>query len=252
MAQNHDQVNDPLQQLYPFLHGGKKDAASENAVLLESVQQKAQHSLDIKQQFFADNAQALIEAAGAVAKVYQHQGRIFTMGNGGSSCDAAHFAVEFQHPVTAGRPALPAMNLCVDTAMISAVSNDVGLRHVFVRQLDAHAQANDGVVGFSTSGNSDNLMEGYRKAKELDLITVGFAGGDGGKMKSSGLVDHCLVVATDSIHRVQEVHVACYHILWDLVHTLLADQRGRLVEDKADIEVHNETLNETDNEDKTS
>jgi len=218
----------PLQELYPFLHGDKKNPASENSALLDSVRLKSQHSLDIKQQFFAENAQALIDAAQAIADVYQNNGRLFTMGNGGSSCDAAHFSVEFQHPITAGRPALPAINLCIDTAMITAVSNDVGVRHIFVRQIDAHASANDGLVGFSTSGNSDNLMEGFRKAKELNLITIGFAGGDGGKMKSSGLLDHCLVVDTDSIHRVQEVHVTCYHIIWDLVHTLLADQRGRL------------------------
>jgi D-sedoheptulose 7-phosphate isomerase len=239
MSQDNEQ-KDPLQQLYPFLHGDKKDACNENTALLESVRQKSQHSLDAKQQFFADNAQALIDTARAVAKVYQQKGRLFTMGNGGSSCDAAHFSVEFQHPVTTGRPALPAMNLCVDTAMISAVSNDVGVQHIFVRQLDAHAQALDGLVGFSTSGNSANLMHGYRKAKELGLITIGFAGGDGGNMKSSGLLDHCLVVDTDSIHRVQEVHVACYHILWDLVHTLLADQRGLLAD--------NQTNNRTDKE----
>jgi len=225
-------INDPLSSLYPFLQGGKKDALSENAALLESIHQKSQHSIEIKQQFFADNAKALVDTANAVANVYRQKGRLFTMGNGGSSCDAAHFAVEFQHPVTTGRPALPAMNLCVDTAMFTAVSNDVGVRHVYVRQLNAHARAGDGVVGFSTSGNSDNLLEGYRKARELNLITIGFAGGNGGDMRSSGLVDHCLVVETDSIHRVQEVHVACYHILWDLVHTLLADQRGHIAAKK--------------------
>lgn len=217
---------DTLQALYPFLHGDSKDAGSENSALLESVRQKVAHSLEIKQQFFENNAQSLIEAARAVAAVYQRNGRMFCMGNGGSSCDAAHFAVEFQHPITAGRPALPAMNLCVDTAMISAVSNDVGVQHVFVRQIDAHARAGDGLVGFSTSGNSANLLAGFRKARELQLTTIGFAGGDGGEMKHSGLLDHCLLVENDSIHRVQEVHVACYHILWDLVHTLLADRRG--------------------------
>ncbi|NIA02622.1 MAG: SIS domain-containing protein [Planctomycetia bacterium] len=223
---------DPLQSLYPFLHGEKKDAASENAALLESVKQKSQHSIDIKKAFFQDNAQALVDTAHAVASMYMNDGRLFTMGNGGSSCDAAHIAVEFQHPVTAGRPALPAMNLCIDTAMLTAVANDVGVRHIFVRQLEAHARKGDCLVGFSTSGNSENLMEGYRKARKLGLITIGFAGDEGGEMKSSGLVDHCLVVNTDSIHRVQEVHVSCYHILWDLVHTLLADQRGLLATDK--------------------
>ncbi|WP_078119257.1 D-sedoheptulose-7-phosphate isomerase [Thiosocius teredinicola] len=220
--------DDRLQALYPFLHGKTKDAAQEHQALLNSIERKAADSVAVKQQFFTQHGEALIEAATAVADVYRRQGRMFSMGNGGSSCDAAHFAVEFQHPVTAGRPALPAMNLCVDTAMLTAVGNDVGMAHVFVRQLEAHARAGDGVMGFSTSGNSDNLINAYRKAKQLGLVTLGLAGGDGGEMRSSGLVDHCLVVETDSIHRVQEVHVACYHILWDLVHTLLADHRGQL------------------------
>jgi D-sedoheptulose 7-phosphate isomerase len=220
--------DDKLQALYPFLHGGRKDPAGEQAALLESVRQKSQHSLDEKQRFFTTNAEALIDAARCVADVYRNGGRMFSMGNGGSSCDAAHFAVEFQHPVTAGRPALPAMNLCMDTAMMTAVGNDIGMAHVFIRQLQAHGRAGDGVIGFSTSGNSDNLVGAYRKAREIGLVTLGLAGGNGGEMRSSGLVDHLLVVDTDSIHRVQEVHVACYHILWDLVHTLLADQRGKL------------------------
>ncbi|MGB5198784.1 MAG: SIS domain-containing protein, partial [Sedimenticolaceae bacterium] len=200
----------------------------EHAALLESVRQKSDHSLREKQRFFADNSEALIDAARAVADVYRNGGHMFSMGNGGSSCDAAHFAVEFQHPVTAGRPALAATNLCVDTAVMTAVGNDIGMAHIFVRQLEAHGRAGDGLVGFSTSGNSANLMHAYRKARELGLTTLGFAGGDGGEMLSSQLLDHCLVVDTDSIHRVQEVHVACYHILWDLVHTLLADKRGKL------------------------
>lgn len=217
-----------LKALYPFLHGEKKDSEAENVALLESVKQKAAHSVSVKQQFFADNAQNIVDAANSIANVYLNKGRMLSMGNGGSSCDASHFAVEFQHPVTAGRPALPAFNLVMDTAMLSAVGNDVGMKHVFVRQLEAHANEKDGLMGFSTSGNSENLLAAFQKAKDMGLITLGLAGGNGGEMASSGLVDHCLVVDTDSIHRVQEIHVATYHILWDLVHTLLADQRGNL------------------------
>ncbi|HIF17696.1 MAG TPA: SIS domain-containing protein [Cycloclasticus sp.] len=220
--------NNPLQNLYPFLHGQKKDAGSENNALLDSIQIKAAESIEVKSQFFAKNNQALIDTAQAIATTFLKNGRLFTMGNGGSSCDASHLAVEFQHPVTAGRQALPAINLCIDTAMISAVSNDVGVKHVFARQLDAHAQSNDALVGFSTSGHSANLIAAFNKAKQIGLTTIGFVGADGGEMRSSGLLDHCLVVESDSIHRVQETHVACYHILWDLVHTLLADQRGLL------------------------
>ena len=217
-----------LKDLYPFLHNKPKDPIQEEAGLLESIKQKSNESIETKQQFFIHNSEALLDAARAIAEVYKNKGRMYAMGNGGSSCDAAHLCVEFQHPVTTGRPALAAMNLLADTAMNSAVSNDVGYQHIFVRQLNAHASEGDGLMGFSTSGCSDNLMAAYKKAKEMKLVTLGLVGGDGGDMKASGLVDHCLVVDSDSIHRIQEVHVACYHIIWDLVHTLLADSRGQL------------------------
>ena len=216
----------PLEGLYPFLHGRPKDAAQEQAALLESVRRKSADSLTAKERFYREHAEDVVACSRTLATVYAGGGRMFAMGNGGSSCDAAHFCVEFQHPVTTGRPALPAMNLAMDMAMFSAVCNDVGVRHVFTRQLEAHARPGDGLVGFSTSGNSENLMQAFAKAQEMGLRTIGLAGGDGGTMRSSGVLDHCLVVETDSIHRVQEVHVSIYHILWDLTHTLLADQRG--------------------------
>jgi D-sedoheptulose 7-phosphate isomerase len=110
--------------------------------------------------------------------------------------------------------------------MISAVGNDVGFEHVFVRQVIAQARAGDGLIGISTSGNSSNLITAFAKAKEMGLVTIGLSGGEGGKMKTGGVCDYCLVVPTSSIHRIQECHVTAYHILWDLVHTLLADDRG--------------------------
>ena len=195
-------------------------------MLLHSVEEKARDSRNTNARFFGEHAPILVAAAKALANVYRGGGRMFSMGNGGSSCDASHVAVEFVHPITAGRPALAATNLVADLAMISAVGNDLGFEHVFVRQLLAQARAGDALIGISTSGNSANLMSAFAKAKEMGLVTIGLAGGDGGKMKSSGAVDFCLVVPTTSIHRVQECHVAAYHILWDLVHTLLADDRG--------------------------
>ncbi len=220
-------MNDgPLDQLYPFLSGRHKDPVQERQALTHSIREKVADSVAVKQRFFETNAEALIDTARTLADAYANGGRLFTMGNGGSSCDASHLAVEFQHPVTAGRPALPAMNLCHDTAMTSAVGNDVGFDQIFARQIEAHGRPGDVLAGFSTSGNSENLMSAFCKARELGLATVGFAGGNGGQMLDSGVLDHCLVVPTDSIHRVQESHVLCYHVLWDLAHTLLADRRG--------------------------
>jgi len=215
-----------LKGLYPFLHGKRNDPARLDAALLHSVGEKARDSRETNARFFGEQAGILVAAAKALADVYRHGGRMFCMGNGGSSCDASHIAVEFVHPITAGRPALAAINLVADLAMISAVGNDVGFKHVFVRQVIAQGRAGDGLVGISTSGNSSNLIAAFAKAKEMGLMTIGLSGGDGGKMKTSGVCDYCLVVPTSSIHRVQECHVTAYHILWDLVHTLLADDRG--------------------------
>lgn len=217
---------DILDGLYPFLKEQAASPARLDQELLDSVRRKAEDSLDVKRAFFAAHADQVVAAARAVAEVYRRNGRLFAMGNGGSSCDAAHIAVEFLHPITAGRPALPAVNLGADVAMLTAVGNDVGFDHVFVRQLIAQARAGDGLIGVSTSGNSPNLLRAFEKAKELGLATIALSGGNGGVVAHSSAVDHCLVVDTDSIHRVQECHVAIYHILWDLVHTLLANERG--------------------------
>jgi D-sedoheptulose 7-phosphate isomerase len=225
MSAERPDAGAPLQALYPFLHGAKKDAAQEHAGLVASLRAKARESLATKEAFFAAEGERVIAVARVVAATYRGGGRLLTMGNGGSSCDAAHIAVEFTHPVTVGRPALPALDLTADRAMLTAVANDVGFEHVFARAVEAHGRRGDTLVGVSTSGGSKNLLRGFERAKALGLATIGLCGGDGGAMATSAAVDHCLVVRSDSIHRIQECHVAIYHVLWDLVHTLLADDR---------------------------
>ena len=221
---------DALHALYPFLHGQAQDAQQLQRGLLDSVRQKAQDSIDTKRQFFERDAEAVVAMAQALAAVYRRNGRLFCIGNGGSSCDAAHIAVEFAHPITAGRPALAAINLTADTAMLTAVGNDVGIEHIFVRPLLAQARTGDALIGVSTSGNSANLLAAFVTARRLGLTTLALAGHDGGAMARSADIDHCLVVQSSSVHRVQETHVAIYHVLWDLVHTLLAATRGGLAE----------------------
>ncbi len=219
--------NKQLESLYPFLHSKKQDASAMNEALLESVQQKVTHHQQIVSTFFSNNAQAVVDTAGSIAAVYRQQGRLFSMGNGGSSSDASHISVEFLHPITAGRPALPAFDLSMDKTMLTAVANDVGFESVFARQVMALVEAKDLLIGISTSGNSKNLILAFQKAQEIGATTIGLTGGDGGEMANIGL-DHCLAVDCDSIHRIQECHVTIYHVLWDLVHTLLADDRGNL------------------------
>lgn len=215
---------------YPFLHEDQKDPQALMEELGFSLLEKARESVEVKTRFFADNKDTILAASLKMAKAF-HQGRkLLVCGNGGSATDAQHIAVEFMHPITVGRKALPAISLTNDMAMMTAVANDVGFDDVFTRQIIALGAKGDVLLGISTSGNSNNLMHAFATARRMHLITIGFAGGDGGQMaqmSTGGLLDYCLTVPTASIHRIQETHVALYHIMWDMVHTFL--QHGSIV-----------------------
>jgi D-sedoheptulose 7-phosphate isomerase len=198
-----------------------------------SLLEKVRESVAVKTNFFEANKETIIAASLHLARSFHRGHKLLVCGNGGSATDAQHVAVEFMHPITVGRKALPAICLSNDMAMVTAVANDVGFNDVFSRQIIALGSAGDVLLGISTSGNSDNLLHAFDTAHRMKLGTIGFAGGDGGKMAAASqsdhkLVDFCLTVPTSSIHRIQESHVALYHIMWDLVHTFL--QNKSLVE----------------------
>jgi len=217
-------VEDFSKAFYPFLHGDEKNPADLREQLRFSLLEKTRESISVKQSFFEENQDKVLDAAMSIARSYHQGGKLLVCGNGGSATDAQHVAVEFMHPITVGRKALPAICLSNDMAMVTAVSNDVGFADVYVRQIIALGQQGDVLLGISTSGNSENLLHAFDTAQRMGLTTIGFAGNDGGKMEelsAHGLLDVCLSVATPSIHRIQETHVTLYHIIWDLVHTLL-------------------------------
>jgi D-sedoheptulose 7-phosphate isomerase len=225
-------INDFSRSFYPFLHDEQKRPEDLTKDLAFSLMEKVRESVAVKTSFFETNSETIIAASLALAQAFQRGNKLLICGNGGSATDAQHVAVEFMHPITVGRKALPAICLSNDMAMVTAVANDVGFDDVFSRQIIALGSAGDVLLGISTSGNSENLMHAFATAHRLKLISMGFAGGDGGKMAagSEGLIDYCLTVPTSSIHRIQESHVALYHIMWDLVHTFL--QSKSLVDGK--------------------
>jgi D-sedoheptulose 7-phosphate isomerase len=209
---------------YPFLHEEKSESESLLNDLGFSVLEKARESAEVKTQFFSENKDIILAASLAVARSFSRGRKLLVCGNGGSATDAQHIAVEFMHPITVGRKALPAICLTNDIAMVTAVANDVGFDDVFTRQIIGLGVEGDVFLGISTSGNSKNLLHGFATARRLKLVTIGFAGSDGGEMSAmnaAGLLDYCLIVPTASIHRIQETHVALYHIMWDMVHTML-------------------------------
>ncbi len=216
-------VDDFSRSFYPFLHDEQKQPEDLMEEMTFSLLEKVRESVEVKTKFFAANKETVIAASLELAKAFHRGNKLLVCGNGGSATDAQHVAVEFMHPITVGRKALPAICLSNDMAMVTAVANDVGFDDVFSRQIIALGSAGDVVLGISTSGNSENLLHAFATARRMKLATIGFAGDDGGKMAaaSTGLVDYCLTVPTSSIHRIQESHVALYHIIWDLVHTFL-------------------------------
>jgi D-sedoheptulose 7-phosphate isomerase len=217
-------VEDFSRAFYPFLHDEERDSDKLIEDLGFSLLEKARESVEIKTRFFADNKSAILAASLQMAKAFHRGRKLLVCGNGGSATDAQHIAVEFMHPITVGRKALPAICLANDMAMVTAVANDVGFDDVFSRQVIALGNEGDVLLGVSTSGNSRNLVHAFATAHRMKMATIGFAGSDGGEMAElvlAGLLNYCLTVPSASIHRIQETHVALYHIIWDMVHTLL-------------------------------
>jgi D-sedoheptulose 7-phosphate isomerase len=187
----------------------------------DAIVRKARESADLVTRFFEEHAGRVEACAQALAARLQSGGRLLTMGNGGSACDAQHVAVEFQHSIVEKRRSLPATALTTDTALLTAVGNDTDFSRVYVEQLELAARPGDVALGISTSGSSANVNRAMRRARELGLLTIGFAGRDGGAL--AGLCDFAFVVPSWSIHRIQETHTVLLHLLWDHVHVALGE-----------------------------
>ncbi len=201
--------------LYPFIESDERDTAGLLADLARSADAKAVLSEQLRAATLTAYADALAAAATAMAERFLGGGQLFVFGNGGSSTDAATIAELYARPPI-GR-GFPARSLVDDQAVLTALSNDVGFELVFSRQLIAHARAGDIALGVSTSGNSQNLMTAFAEARRRNLLTVGLAGHDGGGMAVPGVVEHCIVVRSDSVHRVQETQAGVALDLWDRV-----------------------------------
>jgi D-sedoheptulose 7-phosphate isomerase len=214
--------------LYPFIDGNEHDSARLLADLGQSAVAKARASAELRASTLERTVDEVRAIGGAVATAFRHGGTLFTFGNGGSATDAAGLATLFARPPW-GRP-LPARCLVDDMAVLTALGNDVGFDLVFSRQLIAHAVPGDIAVGISTSGGSRNVLLAFTHARARDLLTVGLAGYDGGEMAMSSDVRHCLVVRSDSVHRVQETQAALGVAVWRAVQTCLADD-GSAVRD---------------------
>lgn len=159
----------------------------------------------------------VVRAAVAIAGALRAGRKILVFGNGGSAADAQHIAGEFVNRFLLDRPALPAIALTTDGSILTSISNDRGYAQVFARQVEALGSAGDVAIGISTSGQSPSVVCGIETAGKMQLCTVAFTGGDGGKL--AGLADYAFVVPSQSTPRIQEVHATLGHALCQLVET---------------------------------
>ncbi len=150
--------------------------------------------------------------------------KILWCGNGGSAADAQHLAAEFVGRFRRERKPLASVALTTDTSILTAIGNDYGYEHVFSRQVLALAEEGDIVVGISTSGNSENVVQAFEAARECGAYTVAFTGQGGGKM--AGMANASICVPTKDTARVQEGHILCGHMLCDWVELAWCQQGG--------------------------
>jgi len=165
-----------------------------------------------------DNISKMVEVSERLARCFNENGKVLICGNGGSNCDAMHFAEEFTGRFRKDRQPLPVISLS-DSSHITCVGNDYGFEEIFARAVRAYGMKGDILIAISTSGNSSNIIRAVETAEELGMHTVGLTGNSGGKMK--GMCDLELTVQGDTTDRIQEVHMTILHILIEMTERLL-------------------------------
>jgi D-sedoheptulose 7-phosphate isomerase len=158
----------------------------------------------------------LVEKAGKICvESLKEEGKILLCGNGGSAADSQHIAAELSGRFKKERNALAGLALTTDTSALTAIGNDYGFEYVFSRQVEALGKKEDVLIGISTSGNSQNVINAIKSARKIGMKIITLSGKSGGKMKDLGDVN--IVVPSDDTPRIQEMHIMIGHMICALI-----------------------------------
>lgn len=184
---------------------------------MEKIKQLIQASIQTKQQILQNETllNHIQQCADVITNAFRNGNRVYLCGNGGSASDAQHIAAEFTGRFYKDRIALPAEALHCNTSYMTAVANDYSYSVVYSRLVEGITNSGDVLIGLSTSGNSDNIVKAIEMAKTKNVITIGFTGEKGGKMKE--LCDYLINVPSNDTPRIQESHILVGHIICQLV-----------------------------------
>ena len=184
--------------------------------MYDDVQDVIQDHLAVVNTLLEDEVkQKIVECADKIRLALASGNKVMLCGNGGSAADCQHIAAEFVGRFQKERSGLPAIALTVDTSILTAVGNDYGYDKVFERQVEALAQQGDVLIGISTSGNSQNVVNAINIAKDKGAFCIGLTAIGGGKM--ADICDVCISISTPITARAQEAHILIGHILCQLV-----------------------------------
>ncbi len=190
----------------------------------KQILSELQEAADVLNKFMTDekNIQLIQEAALLISESFKQGGKVLSCGNGGSHCDAMHFAEELTGRYRENRPSYPAIAIS-DVSHLSCVSNDFGYEYVFSRYVEGVGQKGDVLFGLSTSGNSQNIINAMEAAKAKGMKTIAMTGKDGGKM--AGIADiEIRVPHFRYADRTQEIHIKVIHILMMLIEFEMAKE----------------------------
>jgi len=188
------------------------------------IRQNIEDSIALKTRILADdNIQSHINnITDEIVKCYENKGKVLFCGNGGSAADSQHLAAELSGRYYYDRPPLPSEALHVNTSYITAVANDYSYNQVYARLLQAIGNEGDIIIGLSTSGNSANVIEALKVARDKKMVTVGFTGEGGGKMAE--YCDILIPVPSKDTPRIQECHMMIGHAICQIVELSLFPQ----------------------------
>ena len=181
------------------------------------IQSIIEGSIQVKQALLKDE-QLMLEiekTVNAITFAFKNGNAVYFAGNGGSAADAQHLAAEFSGRFYKDRKALPSDALHCNSSYLTAVANDYSYDVIYARLLEGLAKPGDVLVGISTSGNSGNIVKAFEMAKSIGVVTVGFTGTNGGKMKT--LSDFLINIPSTTTPRIQESHILVGHIICELV-----------------------------------
>ena len=181
------------------------------------IKSRIEASIEVKQQLLQDNQliQNLATVVDVISSAFIKGNKVLFAGNGGSAADAQHLAAEFSGRFYKDRKALPAEALHCNSSYLTAVANDYSYDVIYARLVEGIGVEGDVLIGISTSGNSVNILQAFETARAKKMVTIGFTGATGGKMKE--LSDYLFNVPSTDTPRIQESHILIGHIICELV-----------------------------------